>query len=66
MSDSKRWLTEHFSDEYVLRAKKEGYPSRAAYKLLEMQAKEQLIRPGMLVIDLGAAPGGWCAVVSDL
>ncbi len=66
MSDSRRWLDEHFSDEYVKRAQKEGYPSRAAYKLLEMQKKDKLIKPGMVVVDLGAAPGGWSAVASEL
>jgi 23S rRNA (uridine2552-2'-O)-methyltransferase len=56
---SHRWLKEHFTDKYVKRAQKEGYRSRAAYKLIEIQEKDKLFRPGMVVIDLGAAPGGW-------
>ncbi len=56
---SARWLKEHFDDEYVKRAKKEGFRSRATYKLIEIQEKYRLIKPGMSVVDLGAAPGGW-------
>ena len=56
---SKSWLKEHFDDEYVLRAQQEGYRSRAVYKLMEIQQKDRLLKPGMTVIDLGAAPGGW-------
>jgi len=56
---SKKWLKEHFQDEYVQRAQKEGYRSRAIYKLIEIQKKDRLLKPGMTVIDLGAAPGGW-------
>ena len=56
---SARWLREHFSDEYVKRALQEGYRSRAVYKLLEINEKDRLLRPGMTVVDLGAAPGGW-------
>ena len=56
---SKKWLKEHFDDEFVLRAQKEGYRSRAVYKLIEIQNKDHLLKPGMTVIDLGAAPGGW-------
>ncbi len=56
---SKRWLSEHFDDEYVRRAQQEGYRSRAIYKLMEIQQKDRLLKPGMTVIDLGAAPGGW-------
>lgn len=56
---SARWLAEHFSDEYVKRAQAEGWRSRAVYKLEEIQSRDRLIRPGMRVIDLGAAPGGW-------
>lgn len=56
---SKKWLKEHFDDEYVQRARKEGYRSRAVYKLIEIQKKDRLLKPGMTVIDLGAAPGGW-------
>ena len=56
---SARWLREHFNDEYVKRARQEGYRSRAVYKLLEIHEKDRLLRPGMTVVDLGAAPGGW-------
>jgi len=56
---SRRWLDQHFKDVYVKRARQEGYRSRAAYKLLEIQAKERILSPGMSVVDLGAAPGGW-------
>ena len=56
---SARWLREHFTDEYVKRAQEEGYRSRAAYKLLEIDEKDRLLRPGLTVVDLGAAPGGW-------
>ena len=56
---SKRWLNEHFDDEYVRRAQQEGYRSRAIYKLLEIQQKDHILKPGITVIDLGAAPGGW-------
>jgi 23S rRNA (uridine2552-2'-O)-methyltransferase len=56
---SSRWLKEHFDDEFVLRAQKEGYRSRAIYKLIEIQQTDHILKPGMTVIDLGAAPGGW-------
>jgi 23S rRNA (uridine2552-2'-O)-methyltransferase len=56
---SKRWLAEHFSDEYVRRAQKEGWRSRAVYKLIELNERDRLLKPGMTVVDLGAAPGGW-------
>ena len=56
---SKRWLAEHFSDEYVLRAQREGLRSRAAFKLEEIDQRDHLLRPGVTVLDLGAAPGGW-------
>ncbi len=56
---SQRWLREHFDDEYVKRAQREGFRSRAVYKLKEMQEKDRLLKPGMVVVDLGAAPGGW-------
>jgi len=61
---SNKWLTEHFSDEFVKRAQKEGYRSRAIYKLIEMDDKDRLLKPGMTVVDLGAAPGGWCELLS--
>ncbi len=53
------WLAEHFDDEFVKRARKEGYRSRAAFKLMELDRRDHLFRPGMRVVDLGAAPGGW-------
>ena len=56
---SARWLQEHFDDPYVLKAQKEGWRSRAIYKLQELDEKDRLFRPGMVVVDLGAAPGGW-------
>ena len=65
-SSSKAWLKEHRDDPYVQRAQREGYRSRACYKLLELQARDRLIRPGMAVIDLGSAPGGWSQVAVEL
>lgn len=61
---SQRWLKEHFDDPYVKQAQKDGYRSRASYKLLDIQEKDRILRNGMTVIDLGAAPGGWSQVVS--
>ena len=63
---SARWLREHFTDEYVKRAQREGYRSRAVYKLLEIDEKDRLLRPGMTVVDLGAAPGGWSQLAARL
>jgi 23S rRNA (uridine2552-2'-O)-methyltransferase len=63
---SHNWLKEHFDDPYVKMAQRDGYRSRASYKLLEIQEKDKIIRPGMTVIDLGAAPGGWSQVTSRL
>ena len=63
---SEKWLKEHFKDPFVQRAMKEGYRSRASYKLLEIQQKDHLIRPGMRVLDVGAAPGGWTQVAAPL
>ena len=63
---SQTWLKEHFDDVYVKRAQQEGYRSRAVYKLLEINKKDQLLKPGMTVIDLGAAPGSWCQVAADI
>ncbi|MBN3967226.1 23S rRNA (uridine(2552)-2'-O)-methyltransferase RlmE [Pseudomonas gregormendelii] len=60
------WLKRHVNDPYVKQAQKDGYRSRASYKLLEVQEKYRLIRPGMSVVDLGAAPGGWSQVTSRL
>ena len=62
---SKRWLREHEADHFVQRARKDGYRSRASYKLLELDAKDRLFKPGMVVVDLGAAPGGWCQVAAE-
>jgi|TARA_B110000503_G_scaffold6448_1_gene8835 23S rRNA (uridine2552-2'-O)-methyltransferase len=62
---SHQWLKNHEDDEYVKRARAEGYRSRASYKLLEIDARFNLLKPGATVIDLGAAPGGWCQVVIE-
>jgi 23S rRNA (uridine2552-2'-O)-methyltransferase len=56
---SKRWLQEHHQDAYVLKARAQGYRSRAVFKLAEIQRKDRIIKPAQLVLDLGAAPGGW-------
>ncbi len=61
---SKAWLREHVNDCYVQRARAEGYRSRAAYKLLDIDAKDRLIRRGDRIVDLGASPGGWSQVVA--
>jgi 23S rRNA (uridine2552-2'-O)-methyltransferase len=63
---SRRWLDRHVNDAYVQRAQKDGYRSRAAYKLLELQERDRLMRPGLRVVDLGAAPGGWSQVSASL
>jgi 23S rRNA (uridine2552-2'-O)-methyltransferase len=63
---SKAWLKEHMEDAYVQRAQKDGYRARAAYKLLEIQEKDRVFRPGMTVVDLGSAPGSWSQVASKL
>lgn len=63
---SGRWLKEHFNDPYVKRAQQEGYRSRAAYKLLELQERDKFLKPGMVVVDLGAAPGGWSQLAARL
>ncbi len=63
---SARWLQEHFDDPYVKQAQQAGYRSRACFKLLELHAKHRLLKPGMRVIDLGAAPGGWSQVAAQL
>jgi len=59
---SKSWMTEHVNDPFVQRAKTEGFRARAAYKLMEIDDRDRLIRPGMVVVDLGAAPGSWSQV----
>jgi 23S rRNA (uridine2552-2'-O)-methyltransferase len=61
---SQNWLREHFNDPYVKMAQKDGYRSRASYKLLEIQEKDRILRPGNTVVDLGSAPGGWSQVTS--
>jgi len=63
---SGRWLDEHFNDQYVKKSQQDGYRSRASYKLLEIQDKDKLIKPGMSVLDLGSAPGGWSQVAVEL
>lgn len=62
---SKTWLKEHFEDEYVKQAQKEGLRSRAVYKLMEIQQRDKILKPGMSVVDLGAAPGGWSVFARD-
>jgi 23S rRNA (uridine2552-2'-O)-methyltransferase len=69
MSRSKssgRWMQEHFDDEYVKLAQAQGYRSRAVFKLKEIQEKDKFIKPGMNVVDLGAAPGGWSQFVRPI
>jgi 23S rRNA (uridine2552-2'-O)-methyltransferase len=63
---SRQWLDRHFRDEYVKRAQAEGYRSRAAYKLLELQAQDRLLRSAQTVVDLGAAPGGWSQIAQRI
>jgi len=63
---SSRWMQEHFEDEFVKMAQAQGYRSRAVFKLKEIQDKDQLIRPGMNIVDLGAAPGGWSQFARQL
>lgn len=62
---SKAWMREHLNDHYVHLAQKEGYRSRAAYKLLEVADKDRLLQPGMVVVDLGSAPGSWSQVAAQ-
>ena len=63
---SRRWLDRHFNDEYVKRARQAGYRSRAAFKLLELQERDRMLKQGARVIDLGAAPGGWSQVAAGI
>lgn len=63
---SGRWLKEHFDDQYVKQSQIDGYRSRASYKLIELHEKDKFFRPGMTVVDLGAAPGGWSQVAAEL
>ena len=62
---SKEWLRRHVTDSYVRQAKAQGYRSRSAFKLLQIDAKEKILKPGQLVVDLGAAPGGWSQVAAE-
>ena len=63
---SNRWLQEHVNDPYVKKAQVDGYRARAAYKLIELIEKDKLIRPGMLVVDLGSAPGSWSQIAASI
>ncbi len=63
---NKSWISRHINDPYVKKAQAEGYPSRSAYKLLELQEKYKILKPGMRVVDVGAAPGGWSMVAKDI
>jgi 23S rRNA (uridine2552-2'-O)-methyltransferase len=65
-NSSKKWLQRHFNDHYVQAAQKAGYRSRAVFKLLEIQEKDRIIRPGQVVVDLGAAPGGWSQIAAPI
>ena len=65
-SKNRDWIKQHIKDPYVKQSQKDGYRSRASYKLLEIVEKERMIRPGMTVVDLGSAPGGWSQVASRL
>ncbi|MDX1303285.1 23S rRNA (uridine(2552)-2'-O)-methyltransferase RlmE [Photobacterium sp.] len=65
-ASSGRWLKEHFDDKYVLEAQKKGYRSRAIFKIEEIQNKDKLLKPGMTVVDLGAAPGGWSQYAAEV
>ncbi|EDM48344.1 23S rRNA (uridine(2552)-2'-O)-methyltransferase RlmE [Marinobacter algicola] len=62
---SDRWLKEHFDDVWVKKSREDGYRSRASYKLIELDNKDRLFRPGQTVVDLGAAPGGWSQVAIE-
>jgi 23S rRNA (uridine2552-2'-O)-methyltransferase len=63
---SQKWLQEHHRDQYVKRAQLDGYRSRASYKLIEINQKDKIFKPGLIVVDLGAAPGGWSQVAAKL
>jgi len=62
---SDRWLKEHFDDVWVKKSREDGYRSRASYKLIELDKKDRIFRPGQVVVDLGAAPGGWSQVAAE-
>ena len=63
---SKKWMEDHLNDPYVKKAQVDGYRSRASYKLIEINEKDQLVRPGNIVMDLGSAPGGWSQVLAPM
>lgn len=63
---SREWLNRHFNDPYVKKAQQQGWRSRAVFKLLEIQERDRIIKPGMQIVDLGAAPGGWSQVAVKL
>src|ERR1700733_5432808 len=63
---SGQWLQEHVNDPYVKQAQRDGYRSRSSYKLIQIDEKDKLIRPGMLLVDLGSAPGGWSQVAGRI
>ena len=65
-SKNRDWIKQHINDPYVKQSQKDGYRSRASYKLLEIVEKERMIRPGMTIVDLGSSPGGWSQVASRL
>ena len=65
MKSSKQWLRRHVTDPYVRKARDQGYRSRAAFKLLQIDAREKILKPGQVVVDLGAAPGGWSQVAAQ-
>lgn len=65
-ASSSRWLKEHFDDQYVQKAQKQGLRSRAVFKLEEVQQRDKILKPGQTVVDLGAAPGGWSQLVANI
>ncbi len=65
-TSSTKWLKRQLNDPYVVKAQHDGYRSRAAYKIVEINEKADILKPGMMVIDLGAAPGGWCQVAANI
>ena len=65
-SKNRSWIQQHVKDPYVLQSQRDGYRSRASYKLLEIVEKNRLIRPGMTVVDLGSTPGGWSQVAARM
>jgi len=65
LKSSKQWLRRHVTDQYVKKARQQGYRSRAAFKLLQLDEKEAVFKPGMTIVDLGAAPGGWSQVAAE-